>query len=219
MQANARQQRILWGTGTSRVLRVHWALLELDVPYQNNPVRTRTPDMDTDEFLAISPQKKIPVLQDGDLTLAETSAIVTYLAERYSNEQCQLIPTDIGQRALYFQWMSFASTELDATALYVLRRHADLHAIYGEAPTANKTAKEYFDRMIQSAVGRVPEDGYLLGEQFTGADILFTTCLNWAKTRYDLPIPARFERYLDLTTQRPAFDAAMRANTVSEKTA
>jgi len=213
------QNRTLWGTGTSRVLRAHWALLELDLPYKNIPLRTRTPDMESAEFLAISPQQKIPILQDGDLTLAETSAIVTYLAERYSNAQCQLIPTDVKQRALYFQWMSFASTELDATALYVLRRHADLHAIYGEAPGANQTAKEYFDRMIQSAVLRVPTDGYLLGEHFTGADILLTTCLNWAKTRYSLPIPDRFERYLELTTKRPAFGAAVKANTVEQKPA
>jgi glutathione S-transferase len=175
--------------------------------------------MDRSEFLAISPQQKIPVLQDGDLVLAETSAIVTYLAERYSTDQCQLIPTEVTQRALYFQWVSFASTELDATALYVLRRHADLHEIYGDAPSANQTAKEYFDRMITSAVLRVPENGYLLGEQFTGADIMLTTCLNWAKTRYELPIPERFERYLELTTSRPAFDAAVKANTVEQKTA
>lgn len=219
MQTNTDQTRILWGSGTSRVLRAHWALLELDLPYQNIPLRTRTPDMDRKEFLAISPQQKIPVLQDGGLTVAETSAIVTYLAERYSTQQCQLIPTDIEQRAHYFQWMSFASTELDATALYVLRRHADLHEIYGDAPSANQVAKEYFDRMIQSAVLRVPSEGYLLGDQFSGADILLTTCLNWAKTRYDLPIPERFERYLELTTNRPAFDAAVRANTTEQKPA
>ena len=217
MQANTDLHRTLWGTGTSRVLRVHWALLELGLRYENIALRTRTPDMDRADFLAISPQQKIPVLQDGDFTLAETSAIVTYLAERYSTEQCQLIPTHVEQRALYFQWMSFASTELDATALYVLRRHADLPAIYGDAPGANQAAKAYFDRMIQSAVQRVPANGYLLGEHFTGADILFTTCLNWAKTRYDLPIPTRFERYLELTTNRPAFDAAMRANTVEKE--
>lgn len=212
MSADLDNNRILWGCGTSRVLRAHWALIELGLPYQSIQIRTRTPDMDRPDFAAVSPQKKIPVLQDGPLTLAESGAIITYLAERYSNDQCQLIPTDIEQRALYFQWISFAGTELDATALYVLRRHADLHDIYGDAPMANQTAREYFDRMIQSAVARVPASGYLLGDQFSGADILFTTCLNWAKTRYQLPIPERFEQYLKLTTERPAFDAAVRAN-------
>ncbi len=212
MNTNAEHNRILWGTGTSRVMRAHWALLELGLPYQNIKIKTRTADMDRADFHALSPQKKIPVLQDGSLTLAETSAIVTYLAERYSGDHCQLIPADIEQRALYFQWMSFASTELDATALYVLRRHADLHEIYGDAPSANQTAREYFDRMIQSAVQRVPADGFLLGEQFSGADILFTTCLVWAKMRYELPIPERFEQYLTLTTERPAFVAAVEAN-------
>ena len=38
--------------------------------------------------------------------------------------------------------------EIDATTLYVLRRHEALPAIYGEAPTANAAARGYFDRMI-----------------------------------------------------------------------
>jgi len=53
--------RILWGIGSARAFRVHWALHELGLHYETKPVRTRTPAMDTPEFQAISPRKKIPV--------------------------------------------------------------------------------------------------------------------------------------------------------------
>lgn len=205
---------VLWGTGTSRVLRAHWALLELDLPYRNHPVRTRTADMDDPAFLALSPQKKIPILQHGALVLSESSAIVTYLAEKFAGSAATgqaLIPSSPAQRAIYFQWVSFACMELDATALYVLRRHADLSHIYGDAPSAIHTAKEYFGRMIQSAAQRIEPTGYLLGEQFTGADIMMTSCLVWAR-RLEMPLPDRFSAYLDLTTTRPAYTAAQQAN-------
>jgi glutathione S-transferase len=205
---------VLWGTGTSRVMRAHWILRELDLPYQNHPIRTRTPDMDRPEFAAISPQKKIPILQHGNLVLSESSAIVTYLAERFgsaADRRDPLIPSDPAQRAHYFQWVSFACMELDATSLYVLRRHADLTHIYGDAPNANQTAREYFDRMVGSAVQRMPANGFLLGDTFSGADIIMTTCLLWGR-RYGRPLPDRFDDYLSLTTSRPAYQAALDAN-------
>lgn len=208
---NAASELVLWGTITSRVMRAHWALRELGLQYTNHKIQTRTPAMDEPAFRAVSPQKKVPVLVDGDLILSESCAIVTYLAERYSGPQCQLIPIDIKDRARYFQWISFASMELDATALYVLRRHADLTEIYGDEPGASQTAREYFGRMIESAVPRIPPEGYLLGEQFTGADIVMTTCLTWA-VRYGLCLPDRFNDYRLLTTSRPAYQAAARAN-------
>ena len=47
--------------------------------------------------------------------------------------------------------MSFICMELDATSLYVLRRHWSLPEIYGDSPVANKASEEYFNRMITAA--------------------------------------------------------------------
>ncbi len=204
-------QITLWGSKTSRVLRVHWALIELDLNYAIKPLRPRTADMDDATFAAIAPQKKVPVLQDGNLTVCESSAIITYLAERYSSEQRRLIPTDIANRAAYFQWISYATMELDATSLYVLRRHEDLHEIYGEAPDASRIAREYFNRMSNALAQTVKEDEYLVDNTFTGADIVLTSCLDWA-LRYQVPIPDKLHGYLQLTRSRPAYIKALSAN-------
>ena len=68
------------------------------------------------------------MLEDGGLVLCESGAIVTYLAETYGNGR--LIPAGGAERAKYFEWVSFISMELDATALYVLRRHEALPEVY-----------------------------------------------------------------------------------------
>ena len=108
--------------------------------------------------------------------------------------------------------MSFILMELDATSIYVLRRHEGLQEIYGDAPNANKAARRYFARMIEAATGRLTDDGpYLLGQRFSGIDILMMSCLG-ARERYDLFIPEPFIRYMEEIAQRPAYIAAMAAN-------
>ena len=204
--------RVLWGVGTARTVRVHWALAELGLQYRTVPTQARTPAMQEDAFRKVSPQGKIPVLEDGALVLSESPAIVTYLAERYSSADNRLLPESVLDRARYFEWLSFISMELDATSIYVLRRHVGLPQIYGDAPNASAVARDYFARMIESAVTRLSKEGpYLLGQQFSGVDILMTSCLDIAE-RYDLTVPERFKHYRERVAQRPAYATAIAAN-------
>lgn len=206
------KNRILWGVGTSRTIRAHWALIELNLSYKTEIIRTRTTDTETAAFKSVNPRQKIPVLQDGTLTMGESAAIVTYLAESYSTEQVSLIPDNPKARAKYFEWMSFICMELDATSLYVLRRHWSLPEIYGDSPVANKASEEYFNRMITAADKlKNPKQKYLLETGFSGVDILMTTTLKWALD-YNQKIPNDFMEYLDHMVNRPGYIAALEAN-------
>ena len=206
------ENRILWGVGTSRTIRAHWALIELNLSYKTEIIRTRTTDTETAAFKSVNPRQKIPVLQDGTLTMGESAAIVTYLAESYSTEQVNLIPDNPKARAKYFEWMSFICMELDATSLYVLRRHWSLPEIYGDSPIANKASEEYFNRMITAADKlKNPKQKYLLETGFSGVDILMTTTLKWA-IDYNQKIPNDFMEYLDHMINRPGYIAALEAN-------
>ncbi len=74
-------------------------------------------------------------------------------------------------------------TELDSTSLYVMRRHrADaLGHIYGVAPEVVAKAGEYFRGQLRHVEGALADGrSYLMGDRFTSADILLTTCLDWA---------------------------------------
>ena len=206
------KNRILWGVGTSRTIRAHWALIELNLSYKTEIIRTRTTDTETAAFKSVNPRQKIPVLQDGTLTMGESAAIVTYLAEGYSTEQVSLIPDNPKARAKYFEWMSFICMELDATSLYVLRRHWSLPEIYGDSPIANKASEEYFNRMITAADKlKNPKQKYLLETGFSGVDILMTTTLKWA-IDYNQKMPTNFMEYLDHMVNRPGYIMALEAN-------
>jgi glutathione S-transferase len=205
--------RILWGAGTSRTIRPHWALHELDLDFECRPIRPRTGDTQTAEFTALSARQKIPLLQDDDLVLTESAAIVTYLSDTYGHDRNRLVPIAPRDRARCLEWCFFVISELDATSLYVMRRHGDLRHIYGDAPTANEAAAGYFQQQMRT-VERALDAGphYILGDRFTAADILLSTCITWA-VRYGVPVSDLVLAYNARVTARPSYAQAQRTNT------
>jgi glutathione S-transferase len=203
---------ILWGVTTSRTLRAHWALAELDLPYKRRPIRPRTGETKTEEFTRLTARQKVPVLQDNDLVLTESAAIVVYLSDRYGSAQNRLFPADPKERAVCLEWNFFVISELDATSLYVIRRHEALKHIYGHAPVANEAAAEYFAAQMRS-VDRALGDGrrFIGGDRFSSADILLSTCLSWA-TDYGVPISQAAQDYNARVTARPSYARAIDQN-------
>lgn len=205
-------ERILWGVGTSRTIRPHWALHELNLTFELRPILPRTGETQTPEFTALSARQKIPLLQDNGLILTESAAIVTYLSDAYGQPHNRLMPTDPRPRAQCLEWCFFVISELDATSLYVMRRHGDLRHIYGEAPLANAAAAEYFQkqmRTVERALAANPH--YILGDRFTIADILLSTCVTWA-VRYGVPVTDPVLAYNQRVTARPAYARALQTN-------
>jgi glutathione S-transferase len=205
-------ERVLWGIGTPRTLRVHWALCELHLPYETRPIATRSAETMEPKFTALNPRRKIPVLQDGRCVIAESAAIVNYLAGHYAHAGSRLVPRGRCAHAQWTEWCFFVMTELDATSLYVIRRHRALQHIYGEAPAAVASAEAYFMKQL-AHVDQVFSSGasYLLGQHFTTADILLTTCLVWAAA-LRIRIYESCLAYLQRTTDRDAFRPACAAN-------
>jgi len=201
----------VWGVGTARTLRVHWMLHELGLAYETKPVQSRTGETQTDEYLALNPRGKIPVLEDGSLVLAESGAITAYLADRHAPGRfAPVLGSDA--RAVHDQWCYFILTELDATSLYVVRRHRDLPAVYGEAPAAVESSYAYFERQTSVAEAELASGGpYLLGADFQLADLYLTTCLDWASF-YGRTLSARLVDYAGRVHARPAFAAAFAEN-------
>jgi glutathione S-transferase len=206
------RRRVLWGVGSHRTLRAHWALHELSVPYETKRIGSRTGETQTARYSLLNPRQKIPLLQDGDFTIAESPAIIIYLAEAYSGGNVQLIPHGQRARAQLLEWTLFIAMELDATSLYVVRRHSDLKDIYGAAPAAIDAAKAYFFKQLSHVDQALRAGGpFLMGRQFTAADILLTTCLTWAIT-LDVPMHDSCLAYLECSTSRDAYRAASIVN-------
>jgi glutathione S-transferase len=187
-------------------------LHELGIAYQCRPILRRTGQTKTAEFTMLNPRQKIPLLQDGDFAIAESSAIAAYLSDTYGTAETALIPTEPRERATWLEWCFYVMTELDATSLYVMRRHGALKHLYGEAPIALDSAAAYFTTQLRHAEQAL-QDGraFLVGGRFTTADMLLTTCLTWG-VDYGVPVTPACLAYAEQITARPGYLAAVAAN-------
>jgi glutathione S-transferase len=205
----------IWGGTTSRTLHAHWMCHELDLDYQAKLIGPRTGETHTEAFLRINPKGKIPVLMDDDLVLSEGAAIITYLADTYAKPGT-LIPTHGSHdRARYNQWLSFIQMELDAHTLYVMRKHRDLQHLYGQAPAAVEAAIVGFNKQVAVASEHLRQKEYLVGDYFTGADLMLAGILQWAKD-YGFDLDQTLLDYTNRQHQRPAY---IRANKLNKSTA
>ena len=211
MAADRNAKKVVWGAGTPRTLRAHWSMHELGLDYECRPIGSRNGGNVTPEYTLLNPSQKIPTVQDGHLVVSESAAIVNYLTSCYGAEKNMQPPADPAERVRYDMWCFFCMMELDADTMYIIRRHGDLHAIYGEAPNAVKAAKEIFAKQAETAMVRLGAGPYAMGDSFTGADILLTTCLTGAQRR-EIVLPAPLKAYLSRTTSREAYQRAVATN-------
>ena len=196
---------VLWGAGTMRTHRTLWLAEELGIEYEHRPIGPRTGETKTDEFLAINPRHKVPAMVHGDICLTESAAIMTYMTETFPVPDHFYVPGGPLDRARLLEWCFFTMSELDANAIYNIRRHGDLVQEYGASPIAVRAAIEYFDHQLERMRERIVAAGeFLMGEKISIADILFMSCLDAAQ-RYELALPEFLRDYRVRMRERPAY--------------
>lgn len=92
------------------VQKVRWALLEIGVEFEHEEMGGRFGGLQTEHFLALNPNARVPVLTDGDAVVWDSHAIIRYLCARYASGR--LWPTDAVDRAEPDQWMEWCATTL-----------------------------------------------------------------------------------------------------------
>ena len=192
-------------------MRPHWMLLEQGLEYEFHPIGSRTGETMTPEFLALNPRHKIPVLRHGSFVISESAAILQYLGEAFPLPADWYAPRDAIGRARLQEWCFFIMTELDASSMYVVRRHLGLKHLYGEAPAAVESGRRYFCENLEAMAPRIGASGYLMGDRFSAADILLTTCLDWALAD-GISLSRSAIGYRERTIRRPAYRAAFERN-------
>jgi glutathione S-transferase len=206
----------LLGPAYTRTFRCLWMLEELGVPYLH--VEEASPaSRAVKEF---QPSGKVPVLLDyskGDngepFVLTESVAINTYLADCHGAKDSSLglVPA-VGttERAFYDQTVCCILSELDAQALWMVRKHnGELAKIFGAIPDIVPASQTQF-HSINKLVAKQLQP-YVLGSTFTAADILYVNCLDWAQMlgwNSDNHWPNNIDAYLELCRQRPAYQRA-----------
>ena len=202
-----------WGAGTSRTLRPIWVAEELGIAYELMPIGPRTGETQTADYTRLNPKQKIPAMEDGSFRLSESLAICRYLVDNYPGEAIYR-PDNARDRAREDEWCCYLYGEIDETSLYVMRRHRDLAHIYGDAPAAVASGKEYAQKHLGVVAAQMANREFIMAGGFGLADVLLMTCLEWARA-YGLELPSVLDDYRQRIGQR---DAYQRAATVNFKT-
>lgn len=193
-------QLTLYHAAPSRSSIVLWMLEEIGQPYDVKLIRLSAGDNLRPDYLAINPMGKVPSLKHGDSVITEVAAICTYLADEFPGKKLN-VPVGTPRRGEYLKWMFFGPSVIEPAM-------TDRAFPRKEAPRAAALGWRDFDVVLDIVSRAVTKGPYLMGEQFTAADIVIGSGL-----RYGMMfkmIPERKE-FLDYTARFPGRPAAQRA--------
>jgi GST-like protein len=195
-----------WSTPNGRKVSV--MLEEVGLPYSVHPVNIGKDEQFRPEFLAISPNNRIPAIVDpegpgGRFSLFESGAILIYLGEKTG----KLIPKDAGARYTALQWLMW---QMGGLGPMLGQTHHFLRAAKEEVPYAINRYKTETRRLYGVLDKRLGEAEYLAGE-YSIADI---ACYPWVARhdwhQVDLADFANVRRWYDAIGARPAVQRGMK---------
>lgn len=194
----------------TRSIRVIWLCHELNLPLEIETIPTFDAAFKASpEWRAKSPTGKVPVLEDGDISMYESGAMVEYILGRYGPGD--LVPTDPNNLALYYQWCWFAEATFARPLADIVHN------------TVFKPPEERIAAVVPDAIQRatlcldgiercVQNQPYLLGDVFTAADIMMGYSMMLAERTGVLTAGhPNSQRYYQLLDERDGFKAAREA--------
>lgn len=195
----------VWGEG--RGFRVVWLLEEMGLEYRLRSVDLLAGAENDPEFMAINPAGFIPAIQDGDVTMVESIAIMEYLMARYGPTPFAPAPQDPTFPA-YQQFLHLGEAGLAGSIYYV----GGARNFAPESDRNSWSARQALDvfetrlRLVTRQLARAP---YLAGDAFTAADISVTYALRLALNFGKVTLGDAEQAYLARTSGRDAYQRAM----------
>lgn len=191
----------------SRAGRIVWLLEELELPYELNRMDFSPKDLKSDEHRARHPLGRVPVLEDGEVTIYESGAIVEYVLERHKNGGLKP-PVDAPTFPAYLQWFHYCegmvmppvNTIVVQTLLLPPERRDD-------------TALGQAQRLLTKALAPVDEalegKDHLIGD-FSAADVMLGhACFMSNRLGCVTDEMTNLKGYVERISQRPALQKAM----------
>lgn len=159
----------LWTWPTPNGQKVHIALEELALPYEIVPINIGRGEQFKPEFLAITPNHRIPAIVDpdgpgGELRLFESGAILLYLAAKTG----ELMPQKAHDKAIALQWLMFQMASVGP----MFGQHGHFAYYASEKyPYAIERYTNEMQRILRVLDKRLGQAPYLAGEEYSMADI------------------------------------------------
>lgn len=185
----------LYHASPSRSSTVLWMLEELGEPFDVHLLELKKGEQKSPAHLAVNPMGKVPALADGDVIVTEAAAICCYLADTYPKNHLAPPVGDL-RRGAYLTWLFYGPSCIEPAIIdKALKRDP------GPSATVGYGSYEQVVDVVAAAVSRNP---YILGDQFTAADVVIGSGLRWGMLFKLLPERAEFVAYAKRLEQRPA---------------
>lgn len=195
----------IYHSARTRGFRVIWLCEELALPYEIVPVDMAPAYRAGPEWRKMNPVGKVPVMRDGELVMFESGAMVQYILDRYAKGRLQPTPGTT-EHALYLQWSWFAEATF-ARPLGEIVNHrrefanAAVPAVVAEMQSRARNCAQAVDRALA-------DRPYLLGDEFSAADVMMGYTLRIYPRLMADPLPTHVARYWNALIARPAYVAA-----------
>ena len=191
----------------SRAGRIVWLLEELELPYELNAMAFHPKDLKSDEHRARHPLGRVPVLDDGDISIYESGAIVEYVLERHKNGGLKPA-VDAPEYPAYLQWLHYCEGMVMPPVNTIV-----VQTILLPPDRRDETALGQAQRLLTKTLAPVEEalegKDYLIGE-FSGADIMLGhACFMANRLGCVTDDMANLKGYVERIAARPAFDKAI----------
>jgi len=191
----------LYHAAPSRSSIVHWMLEEVGEPYDLHVLSLKKGDHKQPEYLAINPMGKVPAIRHKGVVITEASAICAYLADEFPRTQLN-VPVGDPRRGVYLKWLFFSPSCVEPAIIdraFPRKEPAPPSALgYGDSDTV----------MDVLAKGVGAADPYLMGKQFTAADVIIGSGLRWGMMFKLVPERPEFAAYVGRLNERPALKRA-----------
>jgi len=196
----------VYGYPNTRTSRVTWLLEELGLDYKYQLVDLMKGEGRSAEYRAINPSGKVPALSDDELVLTESAAIMSYLGDKYY--EASLVPSPgTAKRGLYDQWVCFAITELEQP-LWTIGKHKFALPKERRVPEVFETSAWEFQKALALLSAGLGDKKYILGDDFSAADILLGHTLFWG-AGFKQPIEQEnLKSYIERLKTRPCLLSA-----------
>lgn len=186
----------------TRAVRIVWLCEELGLPYELERFKLGDPAMRGADYLRIHPLGRVPALEDGDVLLYESGAIVEYILARHGEGRLAPAPDD-AEYPMYLQWLHYAEGMIMPPVNTLV-----VETLLLKPEKRNQTnidrATKLLGRMLDAVEQRLDGRDYLAGD-FSGADIMSGHATIVAKRLgADVSDKPRVNAYIERLCDRPA---------------
>ena len=185
----------------SRAGRIVWLLEELGLPYDINKMAFHPQDLKSDEHRSRHPLGRVPVLEDGEISIYESGAIVEYIIERHKNGGLKPeVASDL--YPMFLQWFHYCEGMVMPPINTIIVQTILL-------PEDRRDAQRLLSKALAPVEENLEGKDYLIGD-FSAADIMLGhSCFMSNRLGCVTDEMTNLKAYVERIQQRPAFKTAI----------